>query len=120
MTRYLEILKLRGSDFVSGRHTFKISRDGITLFPRRLISVGEGVALGDRRVTTGVNQLDALLNGGLRERSVTAVTGSAGSGKTLLGLQYVCEGAREHGEPGLYYSVEEPATQIESLAASFG
>ena len=32
--RLIQVTKLRGSDFRSGRHTYRLSKDGITVFPR--------------------------------------------------------------------------------------
>jgi circadian clock protein KaiC len=64
-----------------------------------------------RRASTGVFGLDALCGGGLLERSVTLVSGSAGIGKTTLGLQFILEGARQD-EPGLYVALEEGPEQI--------
>ena len=40
-----------------------------------------------------------ITDGGLPRATSTVVTGGTGSGKTLLGLQFLVAGAREHGEP---------------------
>ncbi|MDB4985404.1 MAG: repair protein RadA, partial [Myxococcaceae bacterium] len=57
--------------------------------------------------------------GGLLERSVTLVSGSAGIGKTTLGLQFIVEGARQ-GEPGLIVALEEAPAQILKTAEGLG
>jgi circadian clock protein KaiC len=118
--RYLEVLKLRGSNYLSGKHLYRITSDGLQVFPRVFASLEEGIRLGKTRVTTGVSQLDLLLQGGVPERAVIAVMGSAGTGKTLLGMQFVCQGAQEYGEPGVYYSFEESEEQLFAFAESFG
>jgi len=118
--RYLEVLKMRGGDYMSGKHLFKITENGIELFPRKFVAAGESFALGVTRVPTGISELDNLLEGGYREKSVIAVTGSAGTGKTLLGLQFICDGAQSRGEPGVYFTFEESEGQLEAFAESFG
>ncbi|MGB9826273.1 MAG: ATPase domain-containing protein, partial [Desulfofundulus sp.] len=48
------------------------------------------------------------------------VYGSSGTGKTVLGLQFLVEGARKYGEKGLYLSLEETPAQLFATADSFG
>ena len=48
---------------------------------------------------------------------MTLVTGSAGAGKTLLGLQFLVAGAREYGEPGVLLTFEESATRSPPTSA---
>src|SRR5690606_38638085 len=64
-----------------------------------------------RRLCSGITGLDALCDGGLLERSVTLVSGSAGIGKSTFGLQFILAGA-EPGEHGLYVSLEEGPEQL--------
>jgi len=118
--RYLEVLKLRGSDFIPGKNYYKISRDGIRLFPRVFIRPGQGIQIGCTRVPVGIDQLDALLDGGIPEEAVVSITGSAGTGKTLMGIHFVCNGAQKYDEPGVYFSYEESDVQIVEMAKAFG
>jgi circadian clock protein KaiC len=71
------------------------------------------------RLASGTPGLDELLGGGLLKRSITLVSGSAGIGKSTLGLQFLLEGAKRH-EPGIYVTVEESEAQILSTADSLG
>ena len=119
--RQLEVLKLRGANYVTGRHFFEMGADGLTFYPRVRgpeMTVEPPVDLADR-VTTGVSGLDALLLGGLPRASATMVEGGTGTGKTLLGLHFLLEGARR-GEPGILFTLEETPAQIRAIANNFG
>jgi KaiC/GvpD/RAD55 family RecA-like ATPase len=70
-----------------------------------------------RRVKTGIDGLDQLTQGGLPAETVTLVSGPAGSGKSLLSLQFACQGATVEDEPALYVSLEE---SVESLTRALG
>lgn len=59
------------------------------------------------RVPTGIEGLDDLMEGGVEKGSSVLLLGSAGSGKTLFGLQFLYRGAKDHGEPGIFISFEE-------------
>ncbi|HLF07680.1 MAG TPA: ATPase domain-containing protein [Thermoplasmata archaeon] len=72
------------------------------------------------RVPTGVEGLDDLMGGGLPKGTVNLVCGPAGCGKTLFGIQYVYRGAIDHGEPGIFLSVEESRSSIERASAQYG
>ena len=53
------------------------------------------------RTKTGVGGLDELLNGGIPKNSVVLVSGAAGSGKTIFGLQFLINGALQYWERGI-------------------
>jgi circadian clock protein KaiC len=72
------------------------------------------------RTKTGVKGLDEILNGGIPKNSVVLVSGAAGSGKTIFGLQFLVNGAVEFGERGLFVTFEESKNDISSQAAQFG
>lgn len=71
------------------------------------------------RQSTGIEGLDKVLGGGLLPSTCTLVCGAAGTGKTTLGLQFLCEGAGL-GEGGVYISFEEFPEQLYRDAAEFG
>jgi circadian clock protein KaiC len=73
----------------------------------------------ERRVTTGVPGLDAMLNGGFLPRTANLVEGAPGTGKSTLGMQYIYEGARRD-EPGIILTFEEFPEQYYHDAAAFG
>lgn len=121
--RELEIQKLRGSAFVPGIHFFELDADGMRFFPRVRAPGGRGdgvrgPAAPRPPAPTGIVQLDALLRGGLPRASATTILGGTGTGKTLLGLHFVVEGARR-GEPGILFTLEETPEQLREIAAGF-
>ncbi len=83
-----------------------------------LVEVAGGPTLP--KAPTGVRGLDEITRGGLPRDRTTLVTGSAGSGKTLLGLQFLVAGAREYGEPGVLVTFEESAEKVSANVASLG
>jgi circadian clock protein KaiC len=118
--RVLEVLKLRGSAHSSGQHGYRVTADGLDVFPRLADARDDlGYAVGDRRVATGISDLDTMLDGGYWAGSATFCAGPAGIGKTLMGLHFIMEGA-EHGEPGVVATLQENPSQLERVAGSFG
>ena len=121
-SRQIEILKLRGANYVTGRHFFEMSRQGLSFFPR--VRAPEfrddgAVATTRERVTTGLAGLDATFDGGLLRSSTTLVEGGTGTGKTLLGLRFLVAGI-EQGEPGVHFGLEETPDQLRGFGAAFG
>jgi circadian clock protein KaiC len=123
--RSLEIVKSRGHDFQMGRHSFRIvDGRGIEVFRRVQAPRHPGRDLASAfdpttRVTTGVPGLDALVNGGYFLGSTTVMAGISGIGKTVMGLQYIAEGARL-GERSLLISLDEQVPQLLRNASSIG
>ena len=122
--RSIQIIKSRGHDFQMGRHTFKIvDGRGIEAYrrvqaPRR--NRDDAAAFDPTtRVTSGVPGLDPLVNGGYLLGSTTVIAGISGVGKSVMGLQYLAEGARR-GERSLMLSLDEPVRQIIRNANSIG
>ena len=72
------------------------------------------------KAPTGIRGLDEITRGGLPQGRSTLVTGGTGTGKTLLGLQFLVAGAREHGEPGVLVTFEESAEKVSANVASLG
>ena len=119
--REIEVVKLRGANVVTGGHFFEIGAGGLSFFPRVRSPEAEttGTDAPDARASTGVAGLDQMLGGGLPRASATVVQGGTGTGKTLLGLQFLLEGARQ-GEPGIHFALEETANQLRRIALGFG
>jgi circadian clock protein KaiC len=120
--RVVDVLKLRGADCVTGRHFFEIGADGLTFFPRVGIPESRAratVASFAERASTGIAGLDEMLAGGYPRSSSAVVQGATGTGKTLLGLQFLLEGARQ-GEPGILFTLEETPDQLRGIAHGFG
>jgi circadian clock protein KaiC len=69
---------------------------------------------------TGIAGLDKITGGGLPRGRPTLVCGSAGCGKTLLGMEFVVRGALDYGEPGVFVSFEETSEELARNVASLG
>ncbi len=74
---------------------------------------------GNGFLTTGVKGLDQICKGGFKVNSCILVTGVPGSGKTIFGLQFVCEGAR-NGEHCMMILTEESAESMRSYSKALG
>ncbi len=60
------------------------------------------------RVSSGIDGLDNMLKGGFIRRRHVLIGGGPGTGKTMLGTQFLYKGAKQ-GEKGVFISLEEPA-----------
>jgi circadian clock protein KaiC len=73
-----------------------------------------------KKTPTGIEGLDEVTNGGLPTGRTTLVCGSAGSGKTVLGMEFLVHGIVEYGEPGVFMAFEETEKDLSQNVASFG
>ena len=118
--RFLTVRKLRGSGFRSGQHGYRLTSEGLHLFPRLAdIQAPGSYPLGDHRIPSGIPGLDPMLGGGLWPGACTMVAGPSGSGKTVMGLHFIFGGAR-HGEPGVIATLQENPTQLRTMVAGLG
>lgn len=72
------------------------------------------------RVKSGVPGLDEITHGGLPRGSTILITGTAGSGKTILASQFAYMGAKEFKEPTVFLSLEETPDSIKKNSLNFG
>ena len=118
--RELRVLKLRGSGFASGAHAYRLTEDGLRVFPRLADDADEApYPFRAARVPSGVPALDDMLGEGYIAGASTLCIGPTGCGKTLVGLHLIFRGS-EAGETGLIASFQENPSQLERVAASFG
>ncbi len=75
---------------------------------------------GVAKAPTGISGLDQITQGGFPRGRSALVAGGAGSGKTLLGLQFVLNGALDYGEPGVVITFEEGAEELATNMVSLG
>jgi circadian clock protein KaiC len=117
--RLIEVTKLRGSGFRPGRHGYRLSSDGITVFPRLADPAEEEIySFRDERISSGIPPLDRMLAKGYTQGSSTLVAGPSGVGKTLMGLHFIFSGAA-HGESGMIATLQENPIQLRRIAAGF-
>ncbi len=114
MTRKIQVVKMRGQAQSPGVHTFRISDDGVRVFPRAVFDTGpsnRGEILEDKRLSMGIPTLDDMMGGGLPAAYSLLVVGPSGSGKTVLATQFLAEGARL-GEKGVIAAFEKSPNQL--------
>jgi circadian clock protein KaiC len=118
--RKIRVVKMRGQAHMSGSHTFRITGDGLRVYPRLLPPLADdhhrgreagAVARDPRRISTGVPDLDKMMNGGLPQGHSMLVVGPSGSGKTILGTRFLQEGVRQ-GEKGVALYFEKGTSRL--------
>jgi circadian clock protein KaiC len=113
MVRKIQVVKMRGQAQRLGLHTFRISNNGVHIFPRTILTLpSETLNIsGDKRLSMGVPALDEMMGGGLPVGYSLLVVGPSGSGKTVLATQFLAEGVRA-GEPGVIAAFEKSPNQL--------
>ncbi len=116
--RRLQVTKLRGVRFRGGYHDFRIRTGGIQVFQRiRTAATQERIDGG--LMLSGNPELEALLGGGLTRGTSTLVTGAAGTGKTVMCVQYM-RAAVERGETVSAFMFDERLSTFRLRAESLG
>jgi len=143
--RGIEVIKVRGAAQLPGVHGLTLSSSGVLIYPRLESRVTAGLerstvsprhilpGLEDPledfpsfiptgvpvdRATFGLQELDALLDGGLTRGTSTVLAGSLGTGKTLLALHFALASVRS-GEPAVFVGFRETARQLAQKADVF-
>lgn len=116
--RGLQVDKMRGSDFLSGLHPFRITSAGIVVYPHVIEQPGQA-SHAEGQIASGIPEVDQMLHGGLEIGTSTIISGPAGVGKTSLALQFVSQ-AVQAGMPAVVYSFEEPSGFMLQRAARLG
>lgn len=120
VVRKLHIMKLRGQCSVPGLHTFRITDDGLQAFSRTLGLIAKRTPIPQKRLLSmGMPELDEMMGGGIPEGDSLLVSGSAGTGKSLLATQFINAGVQA-GEPGIVAVFEERPEEYAGRAAVFG
>jgi len=116
--RTVQITKLRGSSFQSGRHTVRITDTGMVVYPKLVPGEYEREFVPET-VSSGVVGLDSLLNGGIERGTVTVLSGSTGVGKTTTGTSFAVESAAR-GERAAVYLFEESTGTFRHRCSGIG
>ncbi|MBI1200411.1 MAG: circadian clock protein KaiC [Phenylobacterium sp.] len=72
------------------------------------------------KLPTGIVGFDQIANGGLPKERSTLLSGTAGSGKTVMALQFLMAGVRQYGEHGCFVTFEEAPVDLMQNVRSFG
>jgi circadian clock protein KaiC len=104
--RRLRILKYRGQAYRGGYHDFTISTGGLNVFPR-LVAAEHHARFTRTRLASGVDELDALLGGGIDSGSSTLILGPAGTGKSLITLTFAMAAVARGEKAALFLFDEE-------------
>jgi circadian clock protein KaiC len=121
VVRKLQVTKLRGQESIPGLHTFRITGNGLQVFPRTygLIGTEQQKQLPEKRLSTGIAELDTMLAGGIPSGDSVLVAGPSGSGKSALATQFIAEGLK-NGESGVIAIFEERPETYAERAESLG
>jgi circadian clock protein KaiC len=120
VVRKLQVVKVRGQGNMPGLHTFKITGDGLRVFPRISLPVREeDRATPGGRASTGVAAVDEMMGGGIPRGDSVLVTGPSGSGKSVLATHFIAEGVSK-GEPGVLVVFEEHPKEYIHRAEGLG
>jgi len=115
--RHLEIYKMRGTGYLRGEHSFRISDEGVTVYPRTeafLMFPSTRPTAGRSAVGTGLPELDRMAGGGFPSNSTALLTGPPGIGKTTLGLHFLSQ--CDENSRGLHFGFYETPEAISSKA----
>ena len=116
--RRLRVVKMRGVKYRGGYHDFTIETGGVSVFPRLIAAEHHRPFTGDL-VSTGVDELDQMLGGGLSPGTNTLLNGPSGVGKTSTAVRCGLT-AIERGEKAAYYLFDEGLATMRARARSMG
>jgi circadian clock protein KaiC len=116
--RRLEVIKYRGVAFREGLHDYRIRYGGLAIFPR-LIAAESRESFVQRQFSSGIDELDSLLGGGLEEGTSTLIVGPPGTGKSTLAAQFVLA-CLQQGNNAAMFVFEESVSNMLNRADNLG
>jgi circadian clock protein KaiC len=116
--RRLRVVKYRGQQFRGGYHDFLIRQGGLEVFPR-LVASEHKLDIDRDVLPSGVAGLDTLLGGGVARGSSTLILGPAGTGKSLMCLEFV-RAAIRRGEKAAMFVFDEELSLLKNRALGLG
>ena len=117
-TRRLRVVKYRGSIHGTNEYPFLIDENGFSVLP--VTSLGLDHIVSNERISSGINELDKMLEGkGYYRGSTVLVSGTAGVGKTSIAAHFA-EAACKRGERVLFFCFEESPNQLMRNMLSIG
>jgi circadian clock protein KaiC len=124
--RFIQVMKMRGTNHSRDEHPFAISKTGLEIYaPRVTIRRMPGTDMmmkgnGPVRAKLGIHNLDSMLGEGIPFGSSLLISGVAGTGKTILCLEFIYKGAKEFGEKGIFFSFEETTERLIATGRGLG
>jgi circadian clock protein KaiC len=117
MVRKIQVKKMRGQAPRPGLHTYRITHDGVEIFPRVVIGAAEKETSSSapHRLSLGIPRLDEMLGGGIPSGYSLLVAGPSGSGKSVMATQFIMAGVRDH-EPGIVAIFEKRPSVYSDVA----
>ncbi len=109
--RRLQVMKLRGARFAGGFHDFRIRTGGIDVYPR-IRTDGRAAPTADAPLQSGSHELDALIGGGLERGTSTLFIGAAGTGKSVLAMQFALTAVAQGGRVRVFMFDERITTAM--------
>ncbi|MDB4870060.1 MAG: protein kinase [Gemmatimonadales bacterium] len=106
VVRKLQVVKARGRAPMPGLHTFRITGNGLQIFPRIPEQTLKRKLAKPERQPTGVPGMDKMIGGGIIAGDAVLLTGPAGSGKSTVATQFIVAGLAQ-GETGVIAVFEE-------------
>lgn len=116
--RRLQVMKLRGASFRGGYHDFRIRTGGVEVYPR-IQRTERASPVADSLMQSGSRELDTLLGGGLERGTSALLTGAAGTGKSVLAIQFALAAAAR-GERARVFMFDERITTTMIRAHGLG
>ena len=118
--RVFQVLKLRGSDFLSGKHAYRLSGDGVEFFPRLADPVDQApYQLDDVKNSRRGSDRRRDARAGLLAWGLDPRGRSVGIGQNAHGLALHLRG-RSAGRTGVIATLQENAAQLERIVNGFG
>jgi len=112
--RRLRVVKYRGQKYRGGYHDFTIMADGVHVFPR-LVAAEHRNNFQRTQMSSHINELDALLGGGIDGGSSTLILGPAGTGKSLISMVFAAAAVARGEKVGLFIFDEEMGLLFERM-----
>lgn len=116
--RRLRVVKMRGVKYRGGFHDFAIETGGVSVFPRLIAAEHHRDFVGDL-LSTGIDELDEMLGGGISPGTNTLLNGPSGVGKTTTAVKCGLT-AIERGEKAAYYLFDEGIATMLARTKSMG
>jgi circadian clock protein KaiC len=116
--RHIRVIRYRGMAYREGLHDYTIKRGGLTAYPR-LVASESRVMNKPMRFTSGLDELDTLLGGGVEESTSTFIIGPPGAGKSSLAAQFVLSAVQQNHRAAMFI-FEESISNLLNRCSGLG